>query len=30
MIGQYITVAVVTACLIIGIYKLYTMKKPQH
>lgn len=30
MIGQYIAVAVVTACLIIGIYKLYTMKKPQH
>ena len=30
MIGQYIAVAVVTASLIIGIYKLYTMKKPQH
>ena len=29
MIGQYIAVAVVTACLIIGIYKLYTMKKPK-
>ena len=26
MIGQYIAVAVVTACLIIGIYKLYTIK----